>query len=116
MGLLLEEDGIKFPQMESYECSKLANVLHTKELARQLNGDNFQLSLLFPIVPFLLNVLMINKGHLYYCVFVIGTGVTVYSLHPGFIYDGMALNLSQSSDGLGIRQTLITYLLWLMKL
>ena len=116
MGLLLEEDGIKFPQMESYECSKLANVLHAKELARQLNGDNFQLSLLFPIVPFLLNVLMINKGHLYDCVFVIGTGVMAYSLHPGFIYDGMALNLSQNSDGLGIRRTLITYVFWLMKL
>ena len=40
MGLLLEENDIKFPQMESYECSKLANVLHTKELARQLNGEN----------------------------------------------------------------------------
>ena len=61
MGLLLEEDGIKFPQMESYQCSKLANVLHAKELARRLNGDNFQLSLLFTIVPFSLNVLMINK-------------------------------------------------------
>ena len=44
MGLLLEENGIKFPQMESYQCSKLANVLHGKELARQLNGERFQLS------------------------------------------------------------------------
>ena len=42
MGLLLEEDGIKFPQLETYEYSKLANVLHTKELARPLNGDSFE--------------------------------------------------------------------------
>ena len=45
MGLLLEENGIKFPQMESYECSKLANVLHAKELARQLNGKRFEVYL-----------------------------------------------------------------------
>ena len=42
MGLLLEEDGIKFPQMEGYESSKLANVLHAKELARQLDGNSFE--------------------------------------------------------------------------
>ena len=41
MGLLMEEGGIKFPQMESYECSKLANVLHGKELARQLKSKRF---------------------------------------------------------------------------
>ena len=32
-------NGIKFPRMENYGHSKLANVLHTKELARQLLGS-----------------------------------------------------------------------------
>ena len=38
MGMRIEENKIKLPQMETYEQSKLVNVLHAKELARQLRG------------------------------------------------------------------------------
>ena len=47
-----------------------------------------------------------------------GTGITVYTLHPGWIYGGMPLNrsITQNKEGQGLRRTFIMYLIWMMKL
>ena len=31
-------------------------------------------------------------------IYLVGTGVTSYSLHPGFIYDGMPTNVNQDQE------------------
>ena len=53
-------------------------------------------------------------AHLYNSTLATGTGVTVYTLHPGFIYGGMPL--SQAKEKQGIRQRFFNYFVWVMKL